>query len=140
MPTYKKIIPPSVTEAQRLIREHEQAITALRKYLDALKGIESLNSPNGHHESEREVPRVHNPPIKPGAPTGLKKAIRDLAPKLATPFTVGDLAEKLRGKVKFNGDAKNAIRDAVNNLHKKDKVLKLVETGTGGKPNKYQAA
>lgn len=139
MPTlYKPDVPPSAAETRQLILEHEEAIAKLKKYLDALRGIQSLKARNGHHATGiSEVPRVKNPTsVKIGAPTGLKQAAREFAPKLHAPFTVSDFVGKLHG-VTFRGDERNSIRDAVTSLCK-DKFLELVEAGKGGKPNTYK--
>lgn len=134
-------LPHSATEARQQIRQHQEAIEVLQEFLALLeKATEVLLNPNGAASTiRRKNPATEDDSarMKVGAPTGLKRAVRELAPKLQSPFTTHDFLGKLRGRVQFKGDPKAAIRDAVTTLYK-DGFLELVKKGTGGRPNQYR--
>ena len=79
-------------------------------------------------------------PVKPEhkfAP-GLTQMIFALRAASGGRFTADDMQKKLEDQhFEFTGDHRRAVRDALSRLAK-NKQLKLVEAGKGGRPNVYE--
>lgn len=86
----------------------------------------------------QKVARKRSTRQKPGAPNGVRDAIRSLKGRLPANFTVEDLNRELQ-RMKFGFTSRKPAKALSNTLFKlaQKREIKLVKSGAGGKSNTY---
>jgi hypothetical protein len=130
---------PDAGAIREEIRRREDELKTLRNALSALAAAKRLLRSTKDSHAARRKKNPDTEPSVPGAPTGIRQAIREASQGLKQPFTAADVLRVLENRnFQFGEDPKAAVRDALYVLAKRESGLKRVQKGAGGKPNLYE--